>query len=270
VRATLMSVPDLAAEQLIERGLATRLLRVIEAERGKELFDAQAVTRMLAQCGAAIFACDAEERLARERFAFAGVARQVACVPAAPAAVEPIGALSGIDEYVLLHGTLDTRGNQLHAFRAAAAAGLPVVAVGVVEEPDYYHAILQRMEGAMVWLPEQDLTAGQLAAVYAGARVYADLGWAGFGPSRAVRAAGHGAVPVLSTAYPFAELWPEASGGADPASGESAAAVLRAAWMRAPSISGEIAQRTAQFSDPLRSLQGVLGAYAEASRVKAT
>ena len=67
----------------------------------------------------------------------------------------------------------------------------------------------------------------------------------------------------------LAELWPELTGGADPGSLESATAVMRQAWMRAPAIGHQIAERTVALCDPLRSLQAVLGAYAEAAGVKA-
>jgi hypothetical protein len=76
-------------------------------------------------------------------------------------------------------------------------------------------------------------------------------------------------MPVVSFALPLSELWPELTGGVDPASLDSATAVLRQAWMRAPAIGYQIAERTVELCDPLRSLQAVLGAYAEAAGVKA-
>ena len=270
VRATLVGVRDLAAEGAIERGMARRLLLVQGgSERGRVTYDPALMRQLFAQCGAAVFASATEERLVRGAFGYTGPSRVVPCVPASPVEPEPVGALCGFDEYVLIHGTLDPRGNQHLALRAASAIGAPCVLVGVVEEADYYHTLIQSAEHVFIWIPEQDVSPGQLAAIYAGARVYADLAWAGHGAFRAVRAAGHGAVPVLSTTYPFAELWPDLTGGVDPASPESAVAALRQAWMRAPSIARQVAERAAQLADPLRSLQMVLGAYAEAAGVKA-
>jgi hypothetical protein len=74
--------------------------------------------------------------------------------------------------------------------------------------------------------------------------------------------------PVLSSALPYGELWAELTGAADPASLDSAVAVMRQAWMRAPAVGFQIADRTAALCDPLSSLQAVLGAYAEAAGVK--
>jgi hypothetical protein len=270
IRTMLTGVRDDSAQQQIELGLVQRRLLVGHGiERGKPSYNVAMVQRLFEDSRAAIFASGEEEAKVRSQYPFRGATRAAACVVPAPVAPSPIGATCGLDEFVLVHGVIDPRGNQLMAVRAAAAIGIPCVLVGNVAEVDYYYALLGVAGSQFVCLPEDRLSPGELEALYAGARVYADLGWAGHGAARAVRAAAHGALPVLSTALPYAELWPELTGGVDPASVESAVSVLRQAWMRAPAVGLQIAERTAELCDPLRSLQAILGAYAEAARVRA-
>jgi hypothetical protein len=270
IRTMLSGVRDDATQRSIEQGLGARLIMTdADNARGKGAFDETLVRRMFAQCRSAIFASRAEEAAVRSRFDFSGSSRIVPCVPAPPVSPEPIGALCGADEYVLVHAAVEPRANQWIALRAAAAAGVACVLVGTVEDSEYYQSVLEAAGDGVIWLAEESLTPGQLEALYAGARVYVDLSWAGHGAARIVRAAAHGVMPVVSFALPLSELWPELTGGVDPASLDSATAVLRQAWMRAPAIGYQIAERTVELCDPLRSLQAVLGAYAEAAGVKA-
>jgi hypothetical protein len=270
IRTMLTGVRDDSAQQQIELGLVQRRLLVgYGIERGKPSYNVAMIQRLFEESRAAIFASGEEEARVRSQYPFRGATRTAACVPPVPVPPEPIGAIAGLDEYVLVHGVIDPRGNQLLTLRAAAAIGIPCVLVGNVAEVDYYYALLAVAGSQFVCLPEDRLSAGELEALYAGARVYADLGWAGHGAARVVRAAAHGALPVLSTTLPYGELWPDLTGGVDPASVESAISVLRQAWMRAPAVGLQIAERTAELCDPLRSLQAVLGAYGEAARVQA-
>ena len=270
IRTLLSGIRDEAAQRMIEQGLASRLLLINPNEaRGKPAYDEAALRKMLAQSRAAIFASSAEEGQVRSRFAFTGSSRIVPALSGHPSVPEPIGALCGSDDYVLVHAAVEPRANQWLTTRAAASIGVTCVLIGTVEDAEYYQALLEASSSGLIWLAEESLSPGQLEALYAGARVYADLGWAGHGAARVVRAAAHGAMPVLSTALSLGELWPELAGGADPASLESAVSVMRQAWTRAPAAGYQVAERTAQLCDPLRSLQAVLGAYAEAAAVKA-
>jgi hypothetical protein len=269
IRTMLTGVRDDLAQEQIELGLVQRRLLVGHGiERGKPAYDAGLVARLFQESRAAIFASGEEEARVRSQYPFRGATRTVTCVPQPPIEPEPIGAVSGLDEYVLVHGVVDPRGNQMLAVRAAAEIGVPCVLIATVAEVDYYYALLGAAGSEFICLPEDRLSPGQIEALYAGARVYADLGWAGHGAARIARAAAHGALPVLATALPYSELWAELTGGVDAASNASAASVLRQAWMRAPAVSHQVGQRTAELCDPLRSLQAVLGAYAEAAGLK--
>ena len=269
IRTLLAGIRDDATQQTIERGIAERRLLLNVEERGKAAYDEAQVRAMLKQSQSAIFSSRAEEAEVRARFGFTGSSRIVASLPPAPVVPEPIGALCGLDEYLLVHAAVEPRANQWIAVRAAAEIGATCVLAGTVENAEYYQAVLEAAGSNAIWLPQERLSAGQLEALYAGARVYADLSWAGHGAARLVRAALRGTMPVFSIPLGLGELWPELTGGVDPASLESAITVLRQAWMRAPAVGYQIADRTAQHCDPLRSLQAVLGAYAEAAGVKA-
>ncbi len=270
VRTMLTGVLDDAAQASIESGLVNRRLLVGGAnERGNTSYNRDALRRLFACSRVLIFASEQEETHVRKEFGVTVPSRIVPCVPPNPLEATPAGELCGVDEYVLIHSSIEPRGNQHLAVRAAVAAGTPCVIVGSVADVDYYYSMLGVGGSQFVCLPENEISAGQMEALYAGARVFADLSWAGYGLARLVRAAAHGALPVMSTVLPYGEHWPELTGGVDPASLESAAQVLRQAWMRAPALSHQIAEQTAQRANPLTMLQTVLGAYSEATGVRA-
>lgn len=266
IRMMLTGVRDDQAQELIESGMVKRRLLVGGAnERGSTAYDLTAVTRMFGEARALVFSSEQEQTYVRARFGVTAPSRIVPCVPGGAPEPVPVGELCGLDEYVLMHGLIEPRGNQFLAARAAAVAGIPLVVTGSVADVDYYYALLGVGGEQFVILPEEALSAGQVEALYGGARVYADLSWAGHGAARLVRAAAHGALPVASTTLPYSELWPDVAGGVDPASLESAATVLRQAWVRAPALGHQLADRTAERANPLQTLQAVLGAYAEAA-----
>jgi hypothetical protein len=268
--ATVLRSIDDASRAAIERGVVERRVESAEGiRRGAIDYDDARVRALLTQAGAAIVASDAEELDLRGRFGFRGPCRVVAGVASPAMALEPVGALCGPDEYVLVHAAVEPRANQWVAVRAAAAAGMPIVLVGSVENGDYYQNLLAFAGSGAVWLPQERLTSGALDALYAGARVYADLAWAGRGAARLLRAAAYGCGLVISSALPLAGIWPGLAETADPASVESATTAIKLAWDRAPAAGPQIAKRTAEQCDPLRSLQAILGAYAEAAAVRA-
>lgn len=250
----------------LERGVVERRLSEVDGyARGSIAYDPEAVKELLALAGAAIVASESEERQLRERFGYSGPTRRVPSVARPAVPPEPVGALRGVDEYVLLHATFEPRANQSAALRAAAEAGVPLVVVGSVENGDYYQNAWSYAGAGAVRIVQTALSAGQLEALYAGARVYLDVAWSGRGSARIVRAAGYGCGLVLSNALAASALWSGLAEIVDPASTQAIATGLRHAWERAPNAGPRIAASTAQNCDPLRSLQAVLGAYAEAA-----
>jgi hypothetical protein len=253
----------------LEAQLAQRRLEVGDGvPRGTVAYDENALRAMLAQARAAVFASETEERRAREHLGFRGASRCVPSVGVAELGFEPVGALCGFDDYLLMHAAFQPRANQAALLLAAAQAALPCVLVGSVEDGDYYQSALSRAGPLAVWLPQEALTPQQLAAVYAGARVYADLSWFGYGADRIVRAAAYGCGLVISSALQLDAVWPGIAEVVDPANMPGHAAALRRAWDRAPALAPIVAGRTAELCDPLRSLQAILGSYADATAVR--
>ena len=123
----------------------------------------------------------------------------VVIVPPAVATNEPespIGALVGTQNFAFMHAPIGARGNQILAVRAAEQAEIPLVIAGRVEDPSYL-ALLREFGGAQTRIIT-DPAPGILAALYAGASVFADLAWVGAGRSRAARAAIGGARLVIA------------------------------------------------------------------------
>ncbi len=250
---------------ILEAKLAERQLEIADSpKRGTIVYDEGHLRAMLAQARGAVFTSEAEELYARENLGFTGASRCVPTLGAVPSAPESIGALCGFDEYVLVHGAFEPRANQAAVLRASQEAGLPCVVTGTVEHGDYYQSAFATAGPRAIWLPQDALSVGQLAALYAGARVYADFAWTGHGAARIARAGSFGCGLVISSALPLAGIWPGMAESVDPAAPAGHAAALLRAWERAPAIAPIAAGRTAELCDPLRSLQAILGAYAAA------
>jgi hypothetical protein len=157
IRTMLSGLRDDATQQMVERGLAERrLLTDGDSERGKPAYDAGLVRAMLQQSRSAIFATRAEEAEVRARFGFTGSSRIVPSVPSRAIEPQPVGALCGLDEYVLVHASVEPRANQWISMRAAAAIGAACVLVGTVENAEYYQSLLEaggnaRGSGGELW-----------------------------------------------------------------------------------------------------------------------
>jgi hypothetical protein len=261
---------DDATQAEYEQGFAARrLIAVFGASLGDLGFDAAAAKALMTGARAAIVSSEAEERRLREQFGLTARVRHVMSVVRPAVQQKPVGALRGADDYALLHAPFEPNGNQWAALRAAAALKIPLVLVGSVEHGEYYQASLAYAGPASVWLPENVLSPGQLDALYAGARVFVDVGWVPRGPARLVRAAGYGCALVTSTSHMAANAWPGLAEVVDPVVGEGIGRALQRAWDRAPAISAQVAARTAELCAPLDALRAVLGAYAEAAQIKA-
>lgn len=267
----LVGMFDDGSRASIERGLVERRLEYSDGSaRGAPAFDPAAVRTMLSGVQAAVVSCEEEATRLRDQFGFSGAFRTVPGIRAlvTPDAA-PIGAMCGPDPYILVHAAVEPRSNQACIVRAAAARNLPCVIVGSVESGDYYQNMLAFAGPRTMWIPEETLTGPETTALYSGARVFADVGWTRRGASRLIRAAALGCGLVVSRTLPWAQAWEGLAEHVDPASLDEVTAGLTRAWERAPALAPLIASRTATACDPLRSLQAVLGAYAEAAAVSA-
>lgn len=269
VRATSASILDLQASALLETSLARRQLESGDGVRaGHVTVAVDDMRALLALCGAAIFTSDAEREQVAALCGYRGPARVVAGVLAPEPDALPVGSLVGFDPFVLMHGTAEASANHHVLVRAAATLGLPLAIVGSVYEVPLYQFSMAIAGRQTVWLPEASLQPGELAGLYAAARVYADPGWTTASPYRALRAAALGCGLLLSKSVGASPVWTGDAVIVDPAAYADVEAGLRACWEQQPLSGPRIAARTAQLADPLRALQATLGAYAEAAAVR--
>jgi hypothetical protein len=224
------------------------------------------LARVLKLCDGAIVHCAAEGRLLRERFGFGGELAVLAPLALTDAPAAEVDSLVGDGEFVLTHLPIGPHSNLLALTRAANAAGLPLVLAGQVADIEYLCA-LRRWSGDRTAV----LTAasnGQIAALYRRARVYADVAWIPGGLARPARAALSGCRLVLSEASYGYELWGNAAAAVDPASAQSIAAGLTAAWNAAADsrATAALAGGIVAACDPARTLSAAVNLYAAAAR----
>jgi hypothetical protein len=256
---------DDTVRESVDRALQRRLLEIGNGvRRGTPSYEPDALEALFARTGAAIAVDASEEARIRQSFRYAGALRIVPAVLGPEPAFEDVGWLTGNEPYVLMHAQLDARTNATAVVRAVAERGLPCVLAGAVENTDYYQYVLAQAGPATIWLPEERLTPGQIASVYAGARVFVDASWSGNGAFRLARAAAYGASLVVSNALPSAQPWTGCAFLADPASAASISEAIGLAWAQAEDAGARTALRTSERIAPLAMLQATLGAYAEA------
>jgi hypothetical protein len=218
--------------------------------------------------GAVVCSPDEEQRLRRE-FGFAGAVR---CVPALlggePEPCAQIGALAGLQEFVLAHAPVDTRCNQYLLARACASLDYPLVLVGPVGDVEYHGEVLAALGAQGMWIPAEALSEADLAGLYHRARVFADVSWSANGLYRLARAGAAGAALVAPASGYANALWPGLAEIVDPASEESLVAGLRAAWEHAPQSAPAILAATAERCDPFSSLVAILAVYQAAAQAQ--
>jgi hypothetical protein len=260
---------DETSRAAIESSRAERRLNFGDgAPIGQPSFDPNAVVSVLRLASAVVASSEEEAARLRSQFGYQGPMRTTLPVLESPEPFSEIGTLCGSSEYVLVHSPVEPSGNHVQLARAAAELDLPCVMVGTVENGDYYQSVMALCGSSLVWLASEQLAPSELAALYAGARVFADFSWSGRGGYRMLRAASYGTAIAASSSLPWVSWWPGLAETGDPASfGEIARAVKRA-WDRAPAVGPLVAARTAAVADPLTALRTVLGAYAEAAAVK--
>ncbi len=204
--------------------------------------------------------CEPELRRLQEA-GYRGFHRIVPALLGAEPEPEAIGPLVGADPYVLVHAAVEPRANQYALATAARRAGLPLVLLGSVRHAPYYAEVMGALGRRGCWLPEADLRPGELAALYAGARVYADASWSSGGLYRVARAAAFGAAVVAPSSGYGRACWPDLVREVDPGSIASIEAALRAAWDDAPNLCDERGARAGQSLTPLPLLAATLAGY---------
>jgi hypothetical protein len=214
----------------------------------------------LQACTAAVVAAAEEEQHLRT-LGFAGEARVVPALLGEEPSTCNVSALTGLDEFVLVHAPMEPRCNQFALAVAAASAGLPIVLCGSVADVEYYTRTMAVLGDAGVWLPEEELQPAEIATLYGRARVFADASWSARGLYRLARAGAYGCALVAPASGYARNAWPGHVQSVDPGSSESVAEGLRVAWERAPRIGPATAARIAESCDPFISLIAVLATY---------
>jgi hypothetical protein len=223
------------------------------------------LAELLALSGAALVSGPEEERHLRDTY---GYRRPILAVPAylEPIAPTHVGALAGFDDFVLVHGPLDPANALLFVLAAAQREELPVIFSGQVANPEFLHYVKAYAGDRAFFVPPYLLGPAEIEGLYARARVYADVHWAGRGLNRVARAASYGSGLVVSTHAYGRDVLGDAACAADPGSIDSIAAALREAWDGAERHRSATLQRAAERFNPAAALVSTVTAYQYASQ----
>lgn len=189
---------------------------------------------------------------------------RVAPLPVLADAGAPIGALVGLEPFVLVHAPVGPHGNQLVLARAAATLGVPMVITGAVEDPAYAERLREFAPESVMLFGE--LSPAELRSLYQTAPVIADAAWTTRGHARMTAAAERGAAIVVSRSrwleLPNPERW-----RVDPANVESVARGIGEAWDSAVSREPEIATVSAAAREALTAAGlAIVAGYAKIAR----
>jgi hypothetical protein len=207
----------------------------------------------------------AEARLLAERYG--RTERVVICAPLLPSSeIEPIGALVGAGEFVLIHAPIARRSNQLLAVHATISSGIPLVLAGEVTEPGYHGMLLEWWEPRVAFIPHP--SPREIEALYRRARVVVDIGWRSYGLARVARAAIAGATVVTHRNAHAATAWGRGAVTVDRADVASLASGIERAWSGAGEEDRRLwAGRVAAALNPPLAVTTVARAYALAASV---
>lgn len=221
---------------------------------------------LLGAAHAAVVTSADEATVLRDEFGFTGETRQLAALLGDEPVPQDVRALTGPEQFVFVHAPVDAGHNQLAVAAAAAALDLPLVVCGSVVSAEYYGDLTAELGERAVWIPEEDLTPGQIAGLYAAARVFADCAWAEPCLYRAARAASFGAALVAPTSGFASAVWPGIVQMADPGSPSSIRSALRTAWDKAPTVGPQFRSATAERLDAYAGLKAILALYQSAAK----
>ncbi len=224
---------------------------------------------LLARASSAVVASAAEGDFLKTRFGYGGTTVPVAAIVPVPAPADDIAGLVGPDEFVLIHGPIEPRMNQVSAVVAARREGLPLLVLGPVADVEFYRYLNEVAGPSVVLLRDEELTEEEVAGIYGRARIVADVSWSARGLHRLARGAACGAAVVAPAAGYAYDVWGEMASLVDPADLESIRRGLRRAWDQQPRFGGTLAARTIERCDPFGTLVAVVSAYQQASAVPA-
>ena len=224
---------------------------------------------LLARASCAIVTAPAEADFLREKLGYRGVSIPVPAMPSLAAPNESIGSVVGPDEFVLLHGPIEPRMNQLFTAVAAQREGLPLMVFGPVADIEFYRYVNEVAGPGVIMLRDDALSENEIAAIYGRARVVVDPSWSSRGLHRLARGAATGAAIVASSNAYAHEVWGDLVRTVDPADVDGIAMALRGAWEQQPRIAHALRARTAEKCDPYAVLVATVSAYQQASAVPA-
>ena len=142
-----------------------------------------------------VFVQSEREREAVERVRPTGITLVVSPLPLVASEAEPVGNLTGLDPFILVHAPIGPAHNQLVLARAAGDVGMPLVLAGPVEDPLYAERV-REFASATRFIGQP--SPGAVAALYRTAAIVADAAWLARGHARVVSAAAAGAAVVVS------------------------------------------------------------------------
>lgn len=229
----------------------------------------EAVRKALALVDVVLVSGPAEDELVKERYGATAQVRMVAPYLNTSTPFEPIGHIAPAGDFVLAHAPMEPRCNQALLARAMRDAGLPLVLLGPVTDASYLELVREQAGDQIVFVPAA--TPGEIAALYARARVYADVAWFGMGLGRAARAAAYGGALAIANLRYAGALWRPGLWEIEPASVPSIAHGVAAAWNAVRDRPLDVAacgSRIAASTDPVASLVATVSAYAHAQQAR--
>ena len=226
-----------------------------------------AAKALLARAKAAVVSSADEADYLRAHWGFTGFASVAPALLGHEATPMPegVGAMVGTGDFAFVHAPLDPRCNQYLIARACARLGYSLVLAGPIVDVAFHGEVYAALGDRGVYLPVGSLAAGELSALYRRARVVIDASWWSNGLYRLMRAAAMGAALVAPSSGYARMCWPGLVRLVDPASAESVAAGIRAAWERAGVLGPALASQAAERYEPFAMLKAVLAAYGQAA-----
>lgn len=243
--------------------LARRRLR---DEEPVALVDFASVTALCSAANVAFVTCAREEMRLRQAFSFAGVAVHTAAIAFPAGSGEDPSFATGYRDFALVSGAIAPEGNTYLIARAAARLGIPLVVCGDVTDAAYYPEVRAVLDRTGIWLPAKELPEAAVRSLAARARVVLDVSWSGYGLHRLATAACTGAAIVGSAAGYAGDVWGDGVHLADPASEESIAMALSAAWLAGEEHRRALVAKTVPLSDPLTALLTIVQGYQQAAK----